>query len=80
MVGGTESQGTAVDNGDAGSQADNNPSGANEEKMKVVVRVRPFQAKEEAWPKTAADADVRGPDTIVSATITAQVLWTRSMP
>ncbi|KAG6610130.1 kinesin-like protein [Phytophthora cinnamomi] len=81
MVGGTESQGTAVDNGDAGSQADNNPSGANEEKMKVVVRVRPFQAKEEAWPKTAADADVRGPDTIVSATITAQdnqVMWEKN--
>lgn len=76
MVSGNKSQGSAaLGNGDAGTQADNNPSGTREEKMKVVVRVRPLQAKEESWPKTAAD---NGPDTSVPATITIQVARIRA--
>jgi hypothetical protein len=52
---------------------DNNPSAASEEKMKVVVRVRPLQAREESWP-TATETEVRGHDS-APATITIQVMW-----
>ncbi|KAE9028194.1 hypothetical protein PF011_g1689 [Phytophthora fragariae] len=79
MVSGTNSQeSAAVDNGGAD---DNNPNGAREEKMKVVVRVRPLQAKEESWPKAATDIDVHGPDTSAPATITLQeneVMWEKN--
>ncbi|GMF23918.1 unnamed protein product [Phytophthora lilii] len=58
----------------ASSHSDNNSSATSEEKMKVVVRVRPLQANEEPWPK-AIEADVHGPDATTPATITIQVMW-----
>ncbi|ETI43625.1 hypothetical protein F443_11484 [Phytophthora nicotianae P1569] len=67
-------------NGDAmsaGSNYDNNTV-ANE-KMKVVVRVRPLQAREEPWPKAAED--IRGTEGNSTATITVQqseVVWEKN--
>ncbi|KAK1947961.1 Kinesin-like protein KIF15 [Phytophthora citrophthora] len=45
---------------------DNNSNAPSEEKMKVVVRVRPLQAREEAWSNgTEVDANVNLPTTII---------------
>lgn len=61
--------GTAIDaNGVGAGCSDNNPNALSEEKMKVVVRVRPLQAREEAWSK-AGEEDLNLP-----ATITIQVV------
>ncbi|KAG7393755.1 hypothetical protein PHYPSEUDO_004518 [Phytophthora pseudosyringae] len=87
MVSGGKPQGSAAVNaandGDplsSGSHIDSNSSAAHEEKMKVVVRVRPLHAREEPWPE-AAEADVRGPDGGLPARITVQeneVLWEKN--
>ncbi|KAG6976652.1 hypothetical protein JG688_00001136 [Phytophthora aleatoria] len=65
--------------GDAVS-ASSRSNNSSEEKVKVVVRVRPLQAREEPWSK-AAEADVRGPDVNSTATITVQeneVIWEKN--
>ncbi|GMF43283.1 unnamed protein product [Phytophthora fragariaefolia] len=71
MSGGIKSQGAGgVDNGDASSRIENNGGGPREEKVKVVVRVRPLQPKEEEWPKAAEAGNSTAP-----ATITIKVMW-----
>ncbi|KAF1773922.1 Kinesin-like protein [Phytophthora cactorum] len=75
-------EGSAVNmpsDGDAVS-ASSRSNNSSEEKVKVVVRVRPLQAREEPWSK-AAEADVRGPDVNSTATITVQeneVIWEKN--